>query len=64
MDHNFQIIENEQVNQITVCGVRKKKGGKMRERTLNVIENKYIRPSLRHYIHENKPPRGFSPLYI
>jgi hypothetical protein len=36
-----------------VCVVRKKKGGEICEQTLNVIENKHIRPSLRHYIYHN-----------
>ena len=40
MDHNFQIIENEQVGLIEVCVFRKKKGGEICEQTLNVIENK------------------------
>jgi hypothetical protein len=56
------IIENKAVSLRQIVQIEKTRGGKIGERSLNVIENKWGVMLASHYIAENKPVMTVLPL--
>jgi hypothetical protein len=62
-----QVIENKPINSHRGNWALENAGGKYKGKSHYVIENtcrKNARNRPRHYMHENKAPRGRSPLYL